>query len=173
MKNKISKADFAREYGYSKAAVTKFDRAGKIVYLPDGSVDIIASKELIDSMADPAREDVRIANALKREGNGGENLTIKSSSYEAYQNARSVKEKYLALQAKADYEKNTGLLIEKSIIERIIFERARQVRDGAIACSRRIAPEVIGKESIQEIESIINREMRAMLEQFSQLPVVE
>jgi hypothetical protein len=67
---------------------------------------------------------------------------------ELFKNSRALKEKALALQAAAEHEKFTGSLVEKATVEKIIFERARQFRDGVMACSRRIAPEVIGKESI-------------------------
>ncbi|MBX9895664.1 MAG: hypothetical protein K2Y09_10875 [Nitrosomonas sp.] len=92
---------------------------------------------------------------------------------ELFKNSRALKEKALALQAAAEHEKFTGSLVEKATVEKIIFERARQFRDGVMACSRRIAPEVIGKESIVEIESLIQKELRAMLEQFAKLPVIE
>ena len=92
---------------------------------------------------------------------------------ELYKNSRALKEKALALQAAAEHEKFIGSLVERSVAEKIIFERARQFRDGVVVCSRRIAPDVIGKESITEIESIIQKELRVMLEQFARLPVIE
>jgi hypothetical protein len=92
---------------------------------------------------------------------------------ELFKNSRALREKAAALQAAAEHEKFIGSLVEKSAVEKIVFERGRQFRDGAMACSRRIAPDVIGKESIQEIEAIINKEMRYMLEQFARLPVIE
>jgi len=77
------------------------------------------------------------------------------------------------LQAAAEHEKFIGSLGARDVVEKIIFERARQFRDGVIATSRRIAPDVIGKDSIVEIESIVQKELRVMLEQFAKLPVVE
>lgn len=92
---------------------------------------------------------------------------------ELYKNSRALKEKSLALQAAAEHEKFIGSLVERSVVEKIIFERGRQFRDGVVVCSRRIAPDVIGKESITEIEAIIQKELRVMLEQFARLPVIE
>lgn len=92
---------------------------------------------------------------------------------ELFKNARALKEKASALQAAAEHEKFIGSLVERSVVEKIIFERGRQFRDGVVVCSRRIAPDVIGKESITEIEAIIQKELRVMLEQFARLPVIE
>ena len=91
---------------------------------------------------------------------------------ELFKNARALREKAAALQAAAEHEKFIGSLVEKSVVEKIIFERARQFRDGVIATSRRIAPDVIGKESIVDIEAIVQKELRGMLEQFAKLPVI-
>lgn len=92
---------------------------------------------------------------------------------ELYRNVRALKEKALALQASVEYEKLAGSLVEKSVVEKILFERARQFRDGVTATSKRIAPLVSGKESLKEIESMIDAELSYMLDQFSKLPVIE
>tara|TARA_R110002073_G_scaffold60006_1_gene150843 strand:- start:657 stop:827 length:171 start_codon:yes stop_codon:yes gene_type:complete len=47
-----------------------------------------------------------------------------------------------------------------------MFERASQFRDGLMTCSRRIAPELAGMEDIKEIEVVLSREFRALLENF-------
>ncbi|MBE7525725.1 hypothetical protein HS096_05065 [candidate division WWE3 bacterium] len=106
--------------------------------------------------------------------NNSKQLDLKTTDAdELYRNARALKEKALALQAVAGHKQFIGSLVEKSVVEKIIFERGRQFRDGVIACSRRIAPDVIGKESITEIESIIQKELRVMLEQFARLPAIQ
>jgi hypothetical protein len=92
---------------------------------------------------------------------------------ELYKNSRALKEKALALQAAAEHEKFIGSLVEKSVVEKIIFERGRQFRDGMMACSRRLAPDISGETDISAIESRLNREFRMLLEQFARLPVIE
>jgi len=164
-----SQAEFARQYGYSKAAVSQFKNEGRIVFASPGRVDFEATKKRIFDTSDPRRNDVSDRHAQKRA------ITNDNSGASAgsFQNARTVREKYLALQAKLDYEVNSGLLVEKSVVDKIVFERARQMRDGMMVCSRRIAPEIAGKTDITEIEGVIAREFRALLESFSKLPVIE
>lgn len=96
-----------------------------------------------------------------------------SDADELYKNSRALKEKALALQAAAEHEKFIGSLVEKAAVEKIIFERGRQFRDGLMGCSRRIAPDLIGETNISVIENRLNREFRQMLEQFARLPVIE
>ena len=89
---------------------------------------------------------------------------------EAY---RALKEKSAALQAAAEHDKFIGELVLKSDIEKIIFERGRQFRDGLMNLSRRLAPELSGLSGITEIEALLTREHRAIPVEFSKLPVVE
>lgn len=63
--------------------------------------------------------------------------------------------------------------VEKSQVEKLIFERGRQFRDGMMSLSRRLAPELAGLDGMKEIESVLDREFRLLLENFSKLPVIE
>lgn len=92
---------------------------------------------------------------------------------ELFKNSRALREKSAALQAEAERQKFIGELVLKADVEKILFERARQFRDGLMGCSRRIAPDLIGETNISVIENRLNREFRQMLEQFARLPVIE
>lgn len=58
-------------------------------------------------------------------------------------------------------------------VEKLVFERARQFRDGLLTCSRRIAPDIAGKDDVKQIEDILYKEFRLLLEGFAKLPVIE
>ncbi len=90
-----------------------------------------------------------------------------------FKNSRALKEKALALQAAAEHEVFIGSLMEKKAAEKIAFERGRQFRDGLMTLSRRLAPEIAAISSINEVEGILNREFRAILESFANLPPTE
>jgi len=96
-----------------------------------------------------------------------------TNSLELYNNARALREKAAALQADADYQKSIGKLVDRDHVDKIIFERSRQFRDILMNCSRRVAPEVAPMTDIKQIEQLLEREFRAVLDQFSKLPVVE
>ena len=58
-------------------------------------------------------------------------------------------------------------------MDKVIFEHARQFRDGLITLSRRIAPDLASINDVKQIESLLNKEHRLILEQFSKLPVID
>lgn len=59
-----TKSEYARRKGVSPAAITKAERAGRVVTLPDGRVDVVASDSAWDRKTDSAQS--ARANAPKR-----------------------------------------------------------------------------------------------------------
>lgn len=137
----------------------------------DGNQGIRVKKQV--SLAETCEDD-RTIEELQAAVNNSKQLNLDGNDAdELYKNSRALKEKALALQAAAEHEKFIGALVELSLVEKIIFERGRQFRDGAMAVSRRLAPLIIGIESVREVEELINAEMRQMLHDFARLPVIE
>lgn len=90
-----------------------------------------------------------------------------------YHAARTIREIAEAKTAELKLNIMKGDYVEKAHVEQIIFERARQFRDGLVTCSRRLSPELSVETDIPKIESILMNEFRSMLDQFSKLPVIE
>lgn len=110
--------EFAELLGVRPSYVTKLKQAGRLVLTGDGRVDVEASKKRIAETADPNRDDVRARWEAYR-GQGAQAPSQRPSESPetdrvamTYQQARAVKERYLALQAKADYERLIGRLVE-------------------------------------------------------------
>lgn len=190
--NMMTQTEYAKYKSVHKSRVTQWKKDGRLVFSADGKFILVAEsdarlKETVNlngyaNSVHAAAERAEINERIEQEKSYEElksavtntqlDLETKDAD-ELFKNARALREKAAALQAAAEHEKFIGSLVEKSVVEKIIFERARQFRDGVIAASRRIAPDVIGKESIVEIEQIVQKELRGMLEQFAKLPVVE
>lgn len=190
--NMMTQTEYAKYKGVHKSRVTQWKKDGRLVFSVDGKFILVAEsdarlKETVNlngyaNSVHAAAERAEINERIEQEKSYEElksavtntqlDLETKDAD-ELFKNARALREKAAALQAAAEHEKFIGSLVEKSVVEKIIFERARQFRDGVMATSRRIAPDVIGKESITEIEAIVQKELRVMLEQFAKLPVVE
>jgi len=83
-----------------------------------------------------------------------------------YRNARAMRMKYEALLAIAEREMLIGSLIDKKTVEKFVFETARELRDRLMTCARRLAPELASMEDVKEVESLLSREYRALLENF-------
>lgn len=121
-----------------------------------------------------AKADADSRNRFNQVNCDSPQLDLKSTDADVlFKNARALKEKAAALLAMAEYDKFMGNLVLRDHVERIIFERARQYRDGLLSCSRRIAPEIAGRTNITEIEGVLNREFRLLLQDFSNLPVIQ
>ena len=190
--NMMTQTDYAKYKGVHKSRVTQWKKDGRLVFSDDGKFILVAESDVrlketvnlngyansVHAAAERAEINERIEQEKSYEelknsvSNTQLDLETKDAD-ELFKNARALREKASALQAAAEHEKFIGSLVEKAAVEKIIFERGRQFRDGVMATSRRIAPEIIGKESLVEIESIIQKELRGMLEEFAKLSVIE
>ena len=188
--NMMTQTEYAEYKGVHKSRVSQWKKDGRLVF--SGKFILVSESDAklketwhlngyansVHAAAERAQINARIEQEKSYEElksavtNTQLDLETKDAD-ELFKNARALREKAAALQAAAEHEKFIGSLVEKSVVEKIIFERARQFRDGVIATSRRIAPDVIGKESIVDIEAIVQKELRVMLEQFAKLPVIE
>ena len=106
---------------------------------------------------DVLREIIR-ANEVKFDG---------SEMDEAHAEARTRREIAEANIAEIKEAELAGKFIEKTAVDRAIFEAARGLRDGMTNCSRRLAAEVATLTTPIECEEIIARELRHLLDAFS------
>lgn len=189
--NELTKSEYARHKGVSRPMVSKWYKDGRLVMTPDDRFVLVNESDarikltaslnnsFYDQKAGEERE--KINKIIDEKGFDG--LTEEVNKHqldldtkdvdELFKNARAMKEKSLALQADVEHKKAIGDLVERDVVEKIIFERSRQFRDGVTATSKRLAPLIVGKDSLKEVEILINDELRYMLDQFSKLPVVE
>lgn len=189
--NEMTQAEYARYKGVSAVMVNKWKKAGRLVLTADGKRILVnESNQRLKDTAHPdgyansihaaarknkdAEQDQEIPlTELIKQVNESQLDLETTNADELFKNSRALKEKSAALQAAAEHEKFIGDYVEKAQVEKIIFERARQFRDGLTSLARRLAPELAGHSSIPEIEALLNKEYRAILMEFSKLPVVE
>jgi len=189
--NELTKAEYAKYKGVSRPMVSKWFKDGRLVMTPDDRFVLVSESDarikltaslnnsFYDQKAGEEREKINKIIAEK----GINELTAEVNKYQLdldsddadilFKNSRALKEKSAALQAAAEYDKFLGDLVEKSQVEKLIFERARQFRDGLSTLSRRLSPELAGLNDISKVEALLTKEHRLILEAFSKLPVVE
>lgn len=130
--NTMSQADFAREIGVVRSRVTALKAAGRLVMDDNGRVLVEESKARIAETADPNRDDVAARHAANRASAGI--VAPQPASPEAdrvgssYQQARAVKEKFLALAAKRDYEIACGKLMQADEVVSAVASAAVTLR---------------------------------------------
>lgn len=189
--NLLTKSEYAKYKGVSKPMVSKWWKDGRLVMTPDEKFVLVNESDarikltaslngsFYDQKAKVERENI---NKIIEE-KGLTELTAEVSYQQLdletddadvlFKNARALREKAVALQAAAEHEKFIGELVPRYHVEKIVSERTRQFRDGLLTCSRRIAPEISGREDVKQIEDILYKELRFQLNNFSKLPVVE
>lgn len=172
----VSQVDFAREMGYAKSYVTALKKNGRLVFDEHGKVMVEASKKRIEQTADGARADVkqRHARARAREAAFGgsrknteretqEAETSQSQIGESYQKARAVKEKFLALQAKLDYEVAASKYLSTESVVATVSRAAISLRTNLESLSVKISALLAMTQDEPTCRAIINDAVEDLL----------
>lgn len=180
--NAVSQREFGKIIGVSQPAIAQFKDDDRLVMEYRSGHDKILVKESIEKLNATIKLNGGTFRDRTKEKTYDEltgevcstQLDLETTdSLTLYNNARALREKAAALQADADYQKSIGKLVDREHVDRIIFERSRQFRDILMASSRRLAPELATITDIKQIEQLLEKEHRSVLDQFSKLPVVE
>lgn len=189
--NEMTQAEYARYKGVSAVMVNKWKNAGRLILTADGRrVLVNESNQRLKDTASPngytnsihaasrKNKDAEIKEEipfteLKKQVNETQLDLETNNADELFKNSRALKEKSSALQAAAEYEAYIGELSPKKELETLIFERARQFRDGMMASKKKMAPNLSGLTNIKEIELLLDNEFRALLDKFAGLPEVK
>jgi hypothetical protein len=152
----VSQAEFARMEGKARSYITALKTAGRLVMTADGKVDVEASRARIAGTSDPNRDDVSKRWAETRATPEEPSAADKIGS--SYQAARAVKEKFSAMQAKLEYERAIGKVVEKSEVEGAIADVVTAFRQRLENMPHRIAPEIVGKD-LDAIRATLKQEV--------------
>lgn len=147
----MTQADFARRMNVAKSYVNKLKDAGRLVMTDDGKVDVEASELRIKQTADPNRDDTS-KMGVSDKGKGSNEI---GNNYQA---ARAVKERYAALQAKMEYERAIGKLVDKAEVQAVVEDVITQFRQGLENLPYRLAPELVGQD-MDGIRSALKQEI--------------
>lgn len=189
--NETNNVGFARYMKVSKPMVTKWDKAGRLVRNESGKILIKESEQSIkdaithkgwtvaryhEMNRDGVRKEyaeqakAKTPTQLKKEIKRTQLDLETQDSKKLFENSRALREKAAALQAQAEHEKFIGSLVDKEKMEKLLFERGRQFRDGLLINARRVSPLIVGVTDTAEIEQILTKEYRQLLQNFTKLP---
>lgn len=160
----VTLSEFAKLRGVHKSTVTRYKQTGRLVFTDDGLVDVEASNQKIADTADPNRDDV-----VRRHKKNKETKETKTGDEEvsggAYQEARAKKEKYHALQAKADYEKSIGLLVERAEVDKAWVDVAVIMRSFLERIPDTLAADLASESDTNRISAILIDQIELVLKQ--------
>ncbi|MEX3635968.1 hypothetical protein [Paraburkholderia sp. BR14320] len=139
----IAIKDFARREGVSDTLVHQAIKNGRLKAYPDRSLD-------------PALVGTpwRMRNATAT-GEGSAATATDRKGGLAYSEALRVKENYLAMLRRLEYEEKSGAVIELTVAEAVLFERARSQRDSWLNWPTRIGP-LLAADLNVEIDLVTN-----------------
>lgn len=165
----LNKASLARALGITRQTINTWIKRGDLVFDSSGKMSVDDFNRQLGDKLHPVSK-------IRKEKYSPIFNNAETETEEAeldFHAARTIRE--IAEAKTAEYKLNIlkNEYIERKYVEKLIFERGRQFRDGVITVSRRIAPKIAGKKSVKEIEELINEEMRQMLHDFAKLPLIE
>lgn len=157
--------EFAALRGVHKSTVTRYKQADRLVFTDDGLIDVDASNKRIKDTADPNRDDVVRRHAEKKNKTYDIGSDDNSASYQA---SRAKKEKYLALQAKADYEKSIGELVERDQVQRDWTNVAIIMRSALERVPDLLSAELASESDHNRVHAILVENIESALKQASE-----
>lgn len=162
-----TQAEFGRRLGVSKSYINKLKNAGRLV-MEDDRVNVEASQARIATTADPQRDDVAARHAANRAAPSAPAAPAHDPVGNSYQAARAVKEKYAALQAKADYEKSIGDLIPRADVDFVLNDYGATLRGLLENLADRLAPVIHPLQTLEETHAALAEAAEAVLWEISE-----
>lgn len=149
-----TRAEFARLQNVSRAAVTQWAAAERLVFAQDGRVDVEASRTRLAETAS-GRGGKRAPGAATVDQSpsqpAGENGTLTGARM-AQVNARAKLDEL-------EYDERVGKLVEKSRVELAIADGMGPIMSQLDTVSVRVAPKLVGLVDVRRIQDIIDDEI--------------
>lgn len=158
--NAVSMAEFSRMIGCAKSYVTALKKAGRLALDDEGRVLVEETHELIWQTSDPNRTDVADRWAQER----GQPLSVKKSEPISLTERDSKAQKlfYEASQAKLNYERAIGKMVERTEVEAAVEDVTSIIRQALEQMPHRTAPELVGK-TLDQIRATLKQDIHAAL----------
>lgn len=177
----LTQAAFARHLNVRPSYVKKLKDTGRLVMVSDTLIDVEASEARIRETADPGKVAVAERHAAKRAGQAAAAMETKAGprvdgqkmektasqemaekTSSTYQQSRAVKERYNALQAKADYEAFIGKLVDAGVARSAGAELGAMFRAALEYWPDTIGPTLVGRDE-NSIRSILMEHVENLL----------
>lgn len=153
----MNQSDFARLHGVSRKTVTMWKSRGWLIMSGD-DIDVSASNAQLEKYRKTINRTVKENKVVpikknsmpspSKEDEGGDpslesiarELFLENGAELSLDEARRIKENYLALLTKLEFQQKDGQLIEMTIAEEVLFNAFRQQRDAWLNWPSRAAP---------------------------------
>jgi len=163
----ITQAEFARQNKWSRSHVTGLKQAGRLVMTEDGKhVLVKESLARIEATRDPNRDDVAERHAAERAAVSTPAAPAEERVTASYQQSRAVKERYLALQAKAEYEERIALLVKAEDVKRAFSAQWTQLRIAMDHARDQMAADLAAESDSNVIHAMLGEHFEQLQSEF-------
>jgi len=161
----VTQAELARRLDVSRQYVNRLVRMGKLE-LEGKKLDVAKSIAVMEQLRDPARK-------RKSDDQADPDQAAPQSGPEAkrqptFAEAKTMKEVYLARMARLKYEEEAGKLVPKADVESRAADIGMVVKQNLLSIPSRMMDELAIESDPREINAILERELRQVLEQLAQ-----
>jgi CRISPR/Cas system-associated endonuclease Cas3-HD len=163
----MTQEQFAKHIDRVPGYITQLKDAGRLV-MENGQVNVEASVERIRETANPSFQIHADRHQEERERKAAgilDDMTGKAGS--AYQQARAMREKYAAMQAKISYEKEIGLLLVAHDVKMAVADGDAIIRNRLESLPDILAPQLAAEKDEQRIRMILADQIEFLLEELS------
>lgn len=177
--NLMTPSAFAKHLGYKPHYGTQLKNDGRLVMAPDGKHVLVAeSKEKLAATRDPSKQGVADRHAAARadayqdQGDQDDEPRTRPAPADtavgsSYQQARAVKEKFLALEAKRAYEVAIGQLRDGREVEHLASTAMAELRIRLENLATTLAPEVAAISDEARVRATLQEQFAHALESAS------
>lgn len=163
----MTQSGFAKHIGKSRQYVSQMKINGHLVMDGD-QVDAERSIARMESLKDPAKQAVAERHASERgekPSTSADEITGKAGS--AYQQARAMKEKYNALQARLAYEREIGTMLLADEARSAVADGDAIIRNRLESLPDVLAPQLAAETDEQKIRALLMDYVEGMLSDLS------
>jgi CRISPR/Cas system-associated endonuclease Cas3-HD len=163
----MSQTEFAAHIERVPGYITQLKDAGRLVMDGD-KVAVEASIKLIEDTANPSYQSHIERNQQERDRKASGNLDdLTGKAGSAYQQARAMREKYAAMQAKMAYEKEIGTLLVAHEVKMAIADGDAIIRNRLEALPDILAPQLAAEKDEQRIRALLAEQIEDLLDELS------
>ena len=151
----MTQAEFARHINRERSYITELKQAGRLVFNKSGKVLVEESQALILETEDPAKQPVAERHEEERQAKSQNGDEKNEESRGSYQKSRAIKEQYAAMQAKMEYEKGVGQLLEVSAVKTAVMDGDAIIRNRLESMPDTLSPLLAVENDEQKIRALL------------------
>jgi phage terminase Nu1 subunit (DNA packaging protein) len=166
---KITRAEYARRRGWSRAYVTQLVQAGRLLLDEGGRLDPDEADAALAAARDPSTHPqstagAHLAGEMAAPGLGRGRGAEGASAGPTYMQARTLREAYQAKLAELEYRERSGQLLDRAAAEAESLALGRELRETLLVLPPRLAQALAESSDPHECEAILEAALLEALE---------